>query len=121
MGETFHEARTNKGNITVNQGISFLFNPSSLKCISCTRVHNIISEKQKLLVICLSGQNFVPMFKGNTDSCTVVARMENAMLDELCDLLCEILDGAKLPHGSIHNLVGFGNSSAHVRNEYFCQ
>jgi hypothetical protein len=101
VGETFHGARINKGVNTVNQGVSLSFDPTTLRCIACTKEHNIISAQQKPVVICLSDQNFVSKFCGDTESCIVVARMENASLDELCDFLFEILDGAKLPHGSI--------------------
>jgi hypothetical protein len=101
VGETFHGARINKGVNTVNQGVSLSFDPTTLRCIACTKEHNIISAQQKPVVICLSDQNFVSKFCGDTESCIVVARMENASLDELCDFLLEILDGAKLPHGSI--------------------
>ncbi len=101
VGETFHGARVNKGATTVNQGISLSFDPMSLRCVACTSEHNIISGQLKPLVICLTDQNFVPKFHGDTESCIIVARVENASLNELCDFLLEVMEGAKLPHGSI--------------------
>jgi hypothetical protein len=119
VGEMFHGARINMGASTVNQGISLSFDPTTLKCIACTKEHNVISAQQRPMVICLSDQNFVSKFRGDTESCIVVARMENASLDELCDFLFEVLDGAKLPRGLIILL----GSVAHLhrfRNGYLC-
>jgi hypothetical protein len=76
VGETFHGARINKGVNTVNQGVSLSFDPTTLRCIACTKEHNIISAQQKPVVICFSDQNFVSKFCGDTESCIVVARME---------------------------------------------
>jgi hypothetical protein len=76
VGETFHGARINKGASTVNQGISLSFDPTTLKCIACTKEHNVISAQQRPMVICLSDQNFVSKFRGDMESCIVVARME---------------------------------------------
>jgi hypothetical protein len=44
-GKTFHGSRFKQGQVTVNQSVSFLFDPSSLLCVMCESGHTIVENK----------------------------------------------------------------------------
>jgi hypothetical protein len=70
-----------KGNETVNQAISTIFNPSNLVCISCDSENDIIGKNP--IVPCSSDQNFVPTLVAKEGGCLNVVRVENPSLTEL--------------------------------------
>ncbi len=100
---TFHGARAKKNDLTVNQAISLSIDPLSMKCLACTRPHDVIRKDNKPVVIFLSDQNFMPKWPvgqcGNTSM--IVVRLVNPTLHELGDLLMEVLDRQDLPDGSV--------------------
>jgi hypothetical protein len=96
--KTFRGTRMNSNNITVNQNVSFSFDPSTLACMSCAKPHNILSkgELDGTPVLVFSDQNFVPTLSGG-NSCVAVARLENGSLEEIADLAVEILERHPIP------------------------
>ncbi len=96
--KTFYGARANMGGITVNKGISLSFDPSVLTCISCKNEYGLLINPQKPVIIFAGDQNFVPRIPTES-GCVAVIRVKNATLPELVDLLLEIFDSVRLPHG----------------------
>jgi len=110
---TFRGTRMSSNNITVNQNISFSYDPATLLCIICEEPHNILAtgEGGAPPILIFSDQNFLPtLSKG--DSCVAISRLEDATLDELVELAKEVLDRHTIPVGSLL-LLGSAN---HIHN-----
>jgi hypothetical protein len=97
-GKTFHGSRFKQGQVTVNQSVSFSFDPSSLLCVTCESGHTIIENKP--VTVFFSDQNFIANLEGKNGSCLIIVRMENASLSELFELSKELFANVKFPEGS---------------------
>ncbi len=87
---------------TVNQNISFTFDPANLKCVVCSNPHSILAKgaNDSPPVILFADQNFVSTLSGGT-SCIAIARLEDSNLIELMELSLEIFDRHTLPPGTL--------------------
>jgi hypothetical protein len=106
ISNTFHGSRVMKGNITVNESISFSFDPSKLMCVSCSVEHEIIGKKP--VVFLFTDQNFVSTLPSKSKECVNICRVENASLLELIEIARETLGNVTLHEGSIFM---FGSAS----------
>jgi hypothetical protein len=95
-----------KGNCTVNESISFSFDPSKLMCVSCSVEHEIIGKKP--MVFLFTDQNFVSTMPSQSKECVNICRVENASLLELFEIARETLGNVTLHEGSIFM---FGSAS----------
>ncbi len=110
---TFRGTRMSSNNLTVNQNISFSYDPATLLCVICEKPHNILAtgEGGAPPILIFSDHNFLPtLSKG--DSCVAISRLEDATLDELVELAKEVLDRHNIPVGSLL-LLGSAN---HIHN-----
>jgi hypothetical protein len=99
---TFRGTRMSSNNITVNQNISFSYDPATLLCVICEKPHSILATGEggapPILIFC--DQNFLPtLSKGS--SCVAISRLEDATLDELVELAKEVVDRHHIPVGSL--------------------
>jgi hypothetical protein len=106
IGNTFHGSGVMKGNCTVNESISFSFDPSKLMCVSCSVEHEIIGKKP--VVFLFTDQNFVLTMPSQSKECVNICRVENASLLELFEIARETLGNVTLHEGSIFM---FGSAS----------
>ena len=97
--ETFRGSRICSNGQSVNQNISFSFDPATMNCCICKSHHNIIPNNSGVVFL-VSDQNFVSALSGK-ESCVPVCRLEDASLMELADLVIEILDRHTVPPGTL--------------------
>jgi hypothetical protein len=97
--KTFHGGRATKSGRTVNECISFSFDPRNLTCVGCETPHSIFNPLKPPVII-LADQNFVPFLSGGQENCIAVARAENPTLNELGDIAVEIFEKTPIPPGS---------------------
>jgi len=90
------------GGDTVNQSATMSFDPATMKCIICSREHDVIQSAEKPMVVILSDQNFVPIWPGDCGETSAgVIRLLNPSLHELVDLLLEVFERRNIPDGSV--------------------
>jgi hypothetical protein len=90
--------RFKQGQVTVNQSVSFSFDPSSLLCVTCESGHTIIDNKP--VTVFFSDQNFIANLEGKNGYCLIIVKMEDASLSELFELSKELFANVKFPEGS---------------------
>ena len=103
---TFHGSR----NVAVGgggQSMSSSFDPANLSCIMCSGEHDVI-QTDRPTVICLTDQNFPSNLCGDKDNCIGVVRFEDASLEDLYEIFCEIFGRVGLPPGTVV-LIGSGS------------
>jgi hypothetical protein len=99
--ETFHGARVQCGQDTVNQSISFSIDPATLQCLKCPSQHPVFRDGKPVVAI-ISDQNFVPKWANNCgDSSVMILRLAYPSLHELGNLLVELMDRRAFPDGSV--------------------
>ena len=110
---TFRGTRMSSNNVSVNQNISFSYDPSTLTCMICETPHSILKtgagDAPPILIFC--DQNFIPTLSGGS-SCIAISRLEDGTLSELVDLAAEVLERNPIPVGTILLL----GSASHLHN-----
>jgi hypothetical protein len=114
---TFHGARIMKGGKLVNECLTASFDPATLHCITCKDRHSIFGPRSRSgypTSFIFSDQNFPPSLGGGTGSnCVAVARLEDAKLGDLTNLILEIFEKSG-PHPGSVLLIG---SASHLFHE----
>jgi hypothetical protein len=104
-GDTRIKQTTMRYRMDTHANITASFNPADMICRGCKNrgPHSVIGgEDQHPVVIVVTDQNFPPvMFSEDEGACIGVVRVEFGSIREIGFIIGDLLDGVRLPDGSV--------------------
>jgi hypothetical protein len=103
LDKLFHGARQMRNRKQTDDVITASFDPATVNCLVCPDHHNIFKTHSPVAIV-MSDQNFLPALSSDIsegEGCLAIVRLEDAGLNDLAELACEIFDKIVINPGSV--------------------